>query len=55
MIPLIGWPKFVKQYAQMGPQIVNVFDTWCKEIDDGVFPEDKHSFTMKDEDLKRLY
>lgn len=48
-------PKFVKQYAQMGPQIVNVFDTWCKEIDDGVFPEDKHSFTMKDEDLKRLY
>jgi 3-methyl-2-oxobutanoate hydroxymethyltransferase len=48
-------PKFVKQYAQMGPQIVNVFDTWCKEIDEGVFPEDKHCFTMKEEDLKRLY
>ena len=48
-------PKFVKQYAQMGPQIVNVFDTWCKEIDDGVFPQEKHCFTMNDEDLKRLY
>ncbi|MBP1764042.1 MAG: panB 2 [Firmicutes bacterium] len=48
-------PKFVKQYAQMGNQIVEVFDTWCKEIDEGTFPEDKHTFTMKDEDLKRLY
>ena len=48
-------PKFVKQYAQMGPQIVEVFDTWCKEIDDGTFPEEKHCFTMNDENLKRLY
>ncbi len=48
-------PKFVKQYAQMGPQMVNVFDTWCQEIDDGTFPEEKHSFSMNDEDLKRLY
>ncbi len=48
-------PKFVKQYAQMGPQMVAVFDTWCKEIDDGTFPEEKHCFTMNDEDLKRLY
>lgn len=48
-------PKFVKQYAQMGQQMVDVFDTWCKEIDDGTFPEEKHCFTMNDEDLKRLY
>ena len=48
-------PKFVKQYAQMGPQMVNVFDTWCQEIDDGVFPQEKHCFSMNDEDLKRLY
>ncbi|HWR06561.1 3-methyl-2-oxobutanoate hydroxymethyltransferase [Sporomusa sp.] len=48
-------PKFVKQYAQMGPQMVEAFDTWCKEIDDGTFPEEKHCFTMNDEDLKRLY
>ena len=48
-------PKFVKQYAHMGQQMVDVFDTWCKEIDDGAFPEEKHCFTMKDEDLRRLY
>ncbi|WP_371374052.1 3-methyl-2-oxobutanoate hydroxymethyltransferase [Sporomusa aerivorans] len=48
-------PKFVKQYAQMGPQMVEVFDTWCKEIDDGTFPEEKHCFTINDENLKRLY
>ncbi len=48
-------PKFVKQYAQMGKQMVDVFDTWCTEIDEGQFPEKKHEFTMKDEDLERLY
>ncbi|HWR41001.1 MAG TPA: 3-methyl-2-oxobutanoate hydroxymethyltransferase [Patescibacteria group bacterium] len=48
-------PKFVKQYAQMGPQMVNVFDTWCAEIDSGAFPEEKHCFNMDDDELKRLY
>lgn len=48
-------PKFVKQYAQMGQQMVDIFDTWCTEIDEGQFPEKKHEFTMKDEDLERLY
>lgn len=48
-------PKFVKQYAQMGQQMVEVFDTWCTEIDEGTFPEKKHEFTMNDEDLERLY
>lgn len=48
-------PKFVKQYAQMGQQMVEVFNTWCTEIDEGIFPEKKHEFTMNDEDLERLY
>lgn len=48
-------PKFVKQYAQMGPQMIDVFDTWCTEIDEGQYPEKKHEFTMKDEDLEKLY
>lgn len=48
-------PKFVKQYAKMGSQMVDVFDTWCREIDEGVYPEEKHGFTMNDEDLERLY
>ncbi|KJS82898.1 MAG: 3-methyl-2-oxobutanoate hydroxymethyltransferase [Peptococcaceae bacterium BICA1-8] len=48
-------PKFVKQYAQMGTQMVEVFNTWCKEIDEDIYPEAKHGFSMNDEDLKRLY
>lgn len=48
-------PKFVKQYAKMGRQITEVFDTWCREIDDGAYPEPKHGFAINDEDLKRLY
>lgn len=48
-------PKFVKQYAQMGSQMVEVFNTWCSEIDNGEFPAPEHCFNMKDEDLKRLY
>jgi len=48
-------PKFVIQYAQMGKDIVNVFDTWCKDIDEGSYPAPEHGFAMNDEDLKRLY
>ena len=48
-------PKFVKQYAQVGPQMVAAFDSWCTEIDTGAFPEEKHCFNMDSEDLKRLY
>jgi 3-methyl-2-oxobutanoate hydroxymethyltransferase len=48
-------PKFVRQYAQMGRQMVEVFNTWGREIDNGEFPAPEHCFNMKDEDLKRLY
>ncbi|HBW38362.1 3-methyl-2-oxobutanoate hydroxymethyltransferase [Desulfosporosinus sp. BICA1-9] len=48
-------PKFVIQYAQMGNDIVKVFDTWCKDIDEGSYPAPEHGFAMNDEDLKRLY
>ncbi|MDR7868297.1 MAG: 3-methyl-2-oxobutanoate hydroxymethyltransferase [Sporomusaceae bacterium] len=48
-------PKFVKQYAQVGPQMLDAFNAYCREIDSGEFPGEKHCFTMKEEDLKRLY
>lgn len=48
-------PKFVKQYATMGSEMVDVFDTWCTEIDEGVYPAPEHGFAMNEEDLKRLY
>lgn len=48
-------PKFVKQYAQIGPQMVEAFNAYCREIDSGEFPAQQHCFAMKEEDLKRLY
>ncbi|MDW7673901.1 MAG: 3-methyl-2-oxobutanoate hydroxymethyltransferase [Bacillota bacterium] len=48
-------PKFVKQYGKMGSEMVEIFNTWSKEIDNGEFPEEKHCFTMDDGDLERLY
>jgi len=48
-------PKFVKQYAQIGPMMVNAFNMYCQEIDNGEFPAKEHCFSMKEEDLKRLY
>lgn len=48
-------PKFVKQYANLGPQMVDAFNAYCREIDSGEFPGREHCFTMKEEDLKRLY
>lgn len=48
-------PKFVKQYAQLGPQMVDAFNAYCREVDSGEFPGQEHCFTMREEDLKRLY
>lgn len=48
-------PKFVKQYGQMGSEILEAFNKWGRETDEGIYPEAKHCFTMNEEDLKRLY
>lgn len=48
-------PKFVKQYGRMGQEMLEAFNAWGKDVDDGSFPESKHSFSMNEEDLKRLY
>lgn len=48
-------PKFVKQYANISQPIVEAFNTYADEVATGKFPGPEHSFTMKDEVLKRLY
>jgi len=48
-------PKFVKQYAAMGPDMVNAFNAWCTDIDEGAYPAPEHEFNMKSEDLPKLY
>ncbi len=48
-------PKFVKQYQNLTPLIVEAFKTYKKEVEEGTFPEAKHCFTIKEEELKKLY
>lgn len=48
-------PKFVKQYAQVGQTIVEAFNEYAKEVQEGKFPAQEHCFTMKDDVLKQLY
>lgn len=48
-------PKFVKQYTNVNEQIAAGLNTYVSEVRDSAFPEDKHSFTMKEEELQALY
>lgn len=47
-------PKFVKQYADVGNIILEAFNAYGKEVQEGKFPEDIHSFNMKQEVLDQL-
>ena len=49
-------PKFVKQYANLGQEIVKGLEQFKAEVKEGKFPEDAHVFGgVKEEELKRLY
>ena len=37
-------PRFVKQYADLGPAIVRAAEAYCREVRDGSFPDAEHSF-----------
>jgi len=48
-------PKFAKQYATVSKSILAAFNNYAEEVASSRFPGPEHSFTMKDEVLKRLY
>jgi 3-methyl-2-oxobutanoate hydroxymethyltransferase len=48
-------PKFVKKYAEVGKIMTEAFTTYDKEVKDGTFPEEKHCFTIKEDELSKLY
>ena len=48
-------PKFVKQYAQLQPQMVDALRQYKNEVLDGTFPTQAHSYAIKDDVLKQLY
>lgn len=47
-------PKFVKQYVNLGSEIQKAVEEFKREVKDGAFPTKEHSFTIKEEELKKL-
>ncbi|MDK2958885.1 MAG: 3-methyl-2-oxobutanoate hydroxymethyltransferase [Synergistaceae bacterium] len=57
MLGLFGQflPKFVKQYAQIGDEIVDALGRFKNDVRDGGFPEEKHTFGgLSAEEIKKL-
>ncbi|AAP08520.1 3-methyl-2-oxobutanoate hydroxymethyltransferase [Bacillus cereus] len=48
-------PKFVKQYTSVQEEIVRGISQYVTEVKTRQFPEEKHSFTMKEEECLSLY
>ncbi|MEG0962809.1 MAG: 3-methyl-2-oxobutanoate hydroxymethyltransferase [Lachnospiraceae bacterium] len=48
-------PKFVKQYAQIGSQMKEAFANYIKEVKDGTFPSQEHTFAIEDRIVEKLY
>ena len=48
-------PKFVKTFADAGSVIKEGFARYVKEVKEGTFPAEEHTFKIKDEVLEKLY
>lgn len=49
------YPKFVKKYADVGATIEHAIRTYCTEVKEGAFPEEAHTYGVKDDVLTGLY
>ncbi|MFH1091070.1 MAG: 3-methyl-2-oxobutanoate hydroxymethyltransferase, partial [Pseudomonadota bacterium] len=47
-------PKFVKQYANLAPQIKQALAAYVREVKAGVFPAQEHCFSMNPAELEKL-
>ena len=45
-------PKFVKRYAEGGEIIKNAVKEYIKDVTDGNFPTDDHSYFMEERHLR---
>lgn len=48
-------PKFVKQYANIGSVMKEAIASYVKEVQEGSFPEEKHTYKIDESELKKLY
>lgn len=47
-------PKFVKRYINLSPLITQAIEEYKNEVIESRFPDAEHSFTIKEEELKKL-
>lgn len=47
-------PKFVKQYAKLRGSIIEGMQAYKNEVEQGLFPDEEHSFSMSAEELEKL-
>ncbi len=47
-------PKFVKKYINLSPLISKAIEEYKKEVIESKFPTKEHSFSIKEEELKKL-
>ena len=48
-------PKFVKHYANVGSVMEDAFRNYAKEVKEGVFPTEEHTYKIKEEVIEKLY
>ncbi|HBG7258574.1 3-methyl-2-oxobutanoate hydroxymethyltransferase [Clostridioides difficile] len=48
-------PKFVKQYANIGAIMKDSINNYILEVKTGAFPQEKHSFSINESELEKLY
>ncbi len=48
-------PKFVKQFGNMGDIMQEAFETYIKEVQDGTFPGEEHTYDIDDDIIEKLY
>jgi 3-methyl-2-oxobutanoate hydroxymethyltransferase len=47
-------PKFVKKYIDLSPLILKALKEYKSEVVEGRFPDKEHSFSIKEEELKKI-
>lgn len=47
-------PKFVKKYINLSPLITKAIEDYRNEVIEGKFPTPEHSFTIKEEELRKI-
>src|SRR5206468_6598065 len=47
-------PKFVKQYASIGTDIVKAIEAYIADVQSGRFPEARHTYSMPDDERERF-